>query len=417
MSKYSITRKRYTDLDNVVKILENRKRETFKLDGISKIYYDNDGNLNFRFNVRESDEFQYGIYSDEILKDWILPKHAFTQLANYLGIPVRIYDFMQLSHEKLNHSENSVFLDNLSENLELLCRERIEREKNSKRLKNHYITVFDDIFGTSIRRVSSEIYKPYEDYKALIDTNNNLEKVNTQKNSSYQHRETYISPYKLTSNFVDDKQKIQLKNVGDIVKGGITLINSETKNSSYGFQSLMFRLACSNGMVSEFKDSALTVKHMGDDFKTNTKKAFIKVLELGKNFSKMFVDLDKSVSMSNDWNDIHELPDTLFQMRLNEKKQLIEIAQKENYPFSAYGLVQALTFKSNHDAITDSKFKSLNNKAIDVTRKIDKFNNWSPKRLNQKVSDKKFESDNTSIIRQSEAFRELDVSDLTFYED
>ena len=406
MSKYSITRKRYTDLDNVVKILEDRKRETFKLDGISKIFYDNDGNLNFRFNVRESDEFQYGIYSDELLKDWILPKHAFTQLSNYLGIPTRIYDFMQLSHEKLNYAENSVFLDNLSENLELLCKERIEREKNSKRLQSHYITVFDDIFGKSIRRISSENYKPYEDYQALIDTNRNLEKVNSQKGSSYQHRETYISPYKMTSNFVDDNQKIQLKNVGDKIKGGITLINSETKNSSYGLQALIFRLACTNGMISEFKDSALTVKHMGSDFGLNTKKAFIKILELGKNFTKMFVNLDKSNPISNDWNDIYELPDTLFQMRANEKKELISIAQKENYPFSAYGMVQTLTFKSNHDAINDSKFKSLNQKALDITRKVDKFNAFVPKRLrNNNISEE-----------QTKTYNELDISDLTFYE-
>jgi len=71
-------------------------------------------------------------------------------------------------------------------------------------------------------------------------------------------------------------------------------------------------------------------------------------------------------------------------MRINEKKELISIAQKENYPFSAYGLVQALTFKSNHDAISDSKFKNLNQKAIDIARHVDKFNTWKPKRLQQK---------------------------------
>jgi hypothetical protein len=387
MSVYSLTRKRYTDLDNAVKILENRKRETFKLDGIKKIFFDNNGKLNFRFLVRESDEFQYGIYSNDMLKEWYLPKHAFAQLATYLDIPIRLYDFIQLGR-KLEHNENDVFLENLTENLELLCQERLEREKNSKRLKNHYITVFDDIFGTFIRRISSEIYRPYEDYKALIDTNNNLEKVNNQKGTNYHHRETYISPYKLTSNFIDESQKINLKKISDEVKGGITLINSETKDSSYGFQALIFRLACENGLISEYKDAGLTVKHMGDDFKLNTKKAFIKVLELGKDFAKMFVELDKSEPISNDWNDIYELPDTLFQMRNNEKKELIEIAQKESYPFSAYGVVQALTFKSNHDAISDSKFSNLNQKAVDIARKVDKFNQWKPKRLEKKETPK-----------------------------
>lgn len=386
MSIYSLDRKRYTNLETVSKILENRTRETFKLDGINKIRFDDNGKLNFRFVVRESDEFQYGIYSTEKVKEWYLPKHAFAQLANYLRIPIRIYDFMQLGREQLESGENEVFLENLCENLELLCQERIEREKKSNRLKQHFITVFDDIFGTFIRRISSEIYKPYEDYRALTDTDKNLQKVNAKKNTHFNHRETYISPYKLTSNFVDDSQKINLKSVGDTIKAGITLINSETKDSSYGFQALIFRLACENGLISEFKDPALTVKHMGDDFKLNTRKAFIKVLELGKNFAKMFYELDKSEKISNDWNDLYQLPDSLFQMRNNEKKQLIEIAQKESYPFSAYGMVQALTFKSNHDAVSDSKFNGLNKKANEIARKVDKFNTWKPKRLQPKES-------------------------------
>jgi len=133
MSINSLTRRRYTELDNAVKVLENRKRETFKLDGINKIFFDNNGKLNFRFVVRKSDEFQYGIYSNDMLKEWYIPKHAFSQLANYLRIPIRIYDFIKLGRETLESSENDVFLENLTENLELLCREGIGREKNSKR--------------------------------------------------------------------------------------------------------------------------------------------------------------------------------------------------------------------------------------------------------------------------------------------
>ena len=378
------TRRRYTKLENIVDILARRKRETFKLDDIKKIYYDENGKLNFQFLVRESDEFQYGIYSNDMVRSWFLPKHAFSQLANYLGVPIRLYDFIELGREKLDDSQNQVYLDNLSENLSLLCQKRISEEEESNRKKSHYITVFDDIFGDFVRRISSEIYRPYEDYKALIDTNQNLEKINAQKGTDYQHRESYLSPYKLTSNFVDESQKLELKNVGDTIKGGITLINSETKDSSYGFQSLIFRLACSNGMISEFKDPALTVKHMGDEFKLKTKKAFIKVLALGKNFAKMFYNLDKAKTISNDWNDIYEIPNDLLQMRPNEKKELISIARKEAYPFSSYGLVQALTFKSNHDAISDSKFNTLNSKAINIARKVDKFNEWIPKRLRNK---------------------------------
>jgi len=403
----SLTRKHYTDINQVERILEARKRETFKLDGINKIFFDRDNKLNFRFVVRESDEYQLGIYSNDLIKEWYLPKHAFSQLATYLNIPVRTYDFIQLAsplrdeEKRLESGERDLFLENMSENLELLCKNRIEREKNSKRLQNHYITVFSDIFGTFIRRISSEIYKPYEDYKALIDTNNNLQKVNKAKGTSYEHTESYISPNKLTSNFVDSNCKIHLKNVNDTIKGGITMTNSETKDSSFGFQALIFRLACENGLISTFKDSALTVKHMGDDFKLNTQKAFVRVLELGQNFAKMFVELERSKPISNDWNDIFELPDTLFQMHKNERKELITIAQKETYPFSAYGIVQALTFKSNHDAISDSKFKTLNEKAIDVSRKVDKYNKYVLKRLRPKESKK----------------NEIDVNELTFFTD
>ena len=381
MSMITTSRKRYTNLENVRSHLENRKRETFKLDEIRKIFYDEFGKLNFGFIVRKSDEFQYGIYSNDLSKEWYLPKHAFGQLANYLDVPIRLYDFMQLGREKLDASQNQVFLDNICENLNLLCQKRIQEEEESKRKKHHYITVFDDLFGNFVRRISSEIYRPYEDINALLDTNSNLEKINAEKGTNYHHRETYISPYKLTSNFIDESRKMVLKNVGDTIKAGITLINSETKDSSYGFQSLLFRLACENGMISEFKDPALTVKHMGDDFQLNTRKAFIKVLALSKNFAKLFLELDRSKTISNDWNDIYEIPNDLLQMRPFEKKELISIAEKEVYPFSPYGLVQALTFKSNHDSISDSKFNSLNSKAINIAQKIDKFNAWKPKRL------------------------------------
>jgi hypothetical protein len=375
-------RRRYTNLNDVENILASRKRETYKLDGIRGISYDdNSSKPNFEFLVKESDEFQYGIYSNDMIKKWYLPKHAFSQLANYLGVPIRLYDFMQLGREKLDKDENQLFLDNISENLELLCQKRLKEEEESKRLKHHYITVFDDIFGNFVRRISSEIYRPYEDVNALIDTNANLEKINAEKGTNYHHRETYLSPFKLTSNFIDESQKLTLKNVGDTIKGGITLINSETKDSSYGFQALMFRLACENGMISEFKDPALTVKHMGDEFQLNTRKAFIKVLQLGNNFAKLFLELDRSKTISNDWNDIYEIPNNLLQMRNLEKRELIDIAHKEEYPFSGYGIVQALTFKSNHESISDSKFNSLNSKAINIAQKVDKFNEWIPKRL------------------------------------
>ncbi len=418
----SLTRKHYTNINKVEKILEQRTRETFKLDGINKIFFDKDNKLNFRFIVRESDEYQLGIYSNDLLKEWYLPKHAFSQLASYLNIPVRTYDFINLANplmdteKRLDSNERDLFLENISENLEILCKNRIEREKNSKRLQKHYITVFSDLFGTFIRRISSEIYKPYEDYKALIDTNTNLQKVNKAKGTSYEHTESYISPNKLTSNFVDSNYKIHLKNIDDTIKGGITMTNSETKDSSFGFQALIFRLECTNGMVSTFKDQALTVKHIGREpttgekgkkkykpFSVKTIDAFIKILELGANFSKMFVELERSKPISNDWNDIYELPDTLFQMRKNERKELITIARKESYPFSAYGIVQALTFKSNHDAISDSKFKTLNEKAIDVSRKVDKFNKFTPKRFRNKEVNEKVSNQNS-----------FDISDLSF---
>ncbi|GAH91943.1 unnamed protein product, partial [marine sediment metagenome] len=41
------TRRRYTDINQVEKILKERTRETFKIEGISKIFYDNNNKLSF----------------------------------------------------------------------------------------------------------------------------------------------------------------------------------------------------------------------------------------------------------------------------------------------------------------------------------------------------------------------------------
>ncbi|GAH83241.1 unnamed protein product, partial [marine sediment metagenome] len=208
-------------------------------------------------------------------KEWYLPKYAFSQLASYLGIPVRTYDFIELasplqeSEKRLDSGERDLYLENISENLEVLCQNRLEREKESKRLQKHYITVFTDLFGTAVRRVASDIYSPYEDWKAVMDTNSNLQKVNNAKGTDYQHTESYISPNKVTSNFVNSNYKIHLKNLNDEIKGGISMMNSETKSSSFGYQALIFRLACTNGLISTFKDAMLTVKHVQSRSQSN----------------------------------------------------------------------------------------------------------------------------------------------------
>jgi hypothetical protein len=387
-SLYSTNIKYYSDYNKVRKILEDRKRETYKLEGIEKVSFDKRGNLEVGFLVKESDELGYGEYSGVQLLTTFTPKYVFDHLTQLLKLPNRIYDYIQ-SFKRLPTSQRDVCLSNFSDNLSVLMNDRIERQKQNSRLREHFITIFNDVFGTFPRVIRSEIYRPYADAKALKDFNKNLEMLNENKqDANFYFERAKLSPYRSEFEYLNDTSKEKLEETGDEISHGIVNYNSETKDSSNGFKYLIMRLECSNGLTNIHTANELRVRHIGDDFAIKSRKAFIKTLQLGQRFAKLYYELDKkSKQISNDWNDLLEIPSDLLAMRKSEKQEVIDIAQKEEYEFSPYGLVQSLTFKSNHK---DRKsYDRLNKKAVKVMKNVEKINSWTPKRLRHSKADEK----------------------------
>jgi hypothetical protein len=65
-------------------------------------------------------------------------------------------------------------------------------------------------------------------------------------------------------------------------------------------------------------------------------------------------------------------------MKKGEKSELIEIAEKEGYKFTPYGIVQALTWKSSHKANSLEEVERLNNKANDIIFVANSIASWKP---------------------------------------
>ena len=384
MSLYTETVKKYKDLDQTVKVLDARKKETYKLNGIETVDFDDIGNLQIGFVVQESDEFGYGINSSEYVKNFFTPKHVWNHFVSMLNLPTRLIDYVE-AFKRLPYSEREICLSNFSDSIRKLMNHRIQQQQESNRYKDHYLTVVDDIFGKFPRRISSGIYRPYEDRQALLDLDNNLGKINEVKNTNYTFDTAILSPYRSTFTYTDPDTKSRLQKKGDEIAHGITNINSEAKDNSNEFQYLIMRLQCENGLTSTFSNNDIRIRHVGDDFALRNRKAFIEIMKLGNSFAQMYYEMDKkSKTISNDWSDLMDIPSNILPMKNGDKQELIEIADKEGYDFDAYGLVQALTYKSSHNARTDNEIDNLNQKAVSIMKNIDRVNKWKPKRLTEK---------------------------------
>jgi len=404
MSKtdYSLRNRHFTNYDECYNFLKNRSKNTYRMCGIEQLGFNRLGDIEMTLRVQDSDEFTYAIHSNEYSKTFFIPKYVWSHIANFLGLPTNIFDYYKLLKERFKVSELDIAMSYESEILEMLFNERNERKKLNKRLKDMFIAVFDDGFGEFPRVVKSSVYRPYEDFKALEDTCNNLRKVNARNGTAFEFQESYLSPYRSSFNFIDKNQKLELTHKGDQINAGFNLTNSETKNSSYRFQVLIMRMICANGLISTFPDTELTVMHAGDDFSIRCQKAFIKCLNLSNEFAKKFYELDKHTKViSNQWNDILDIPSEYLSLSNVEKQELIEIANKENYDLNPYGLVQALTYKSNHGANDDKTFDKYNNKALKILKNAKDIAEWIPKRLQENKT-----TENNQNI--------LDVNDFEF---
>ncbi len=391
---YSLNVKKFTDFNQAVKVLGQRTYKTYKLCGLSSLRFNQYGDLTVGYEVIDTDLSGVAEYSQEYTKRLFTPKHVWNHLVSMLKLPSMLYDYYEL-FKKLGQSQLDMCLDMERDILSMFFDHReadkLQREENKSGhyLKDHYISVFTDIHGEFPRVIRSELYRPYSDLDALIDTNDNLKKHNEVKGSDFNFKNATYSPYKLKANFLDNKKKAELHKVGDKVCAGVNMFNSETKDSSYGFQVLMMRLICSNGAVSSFVDNTLKVKHIGADFEKNTLIAFKRALQLSNKYIEQYMNLEKfSEPISNSWNDLLEIPSKLITLNNREKLNLIQVAERESYNFSAYGLVQALTFEGSNNSRTDKDIKRYNDKANLIIENPTNISKWIPNRLLPKKDEK-----------------------------
>jgi len=403
-SEYSLKLKRIHDFEQAEKVLSERTYKTYKLKGLSSLRFNEYGDLTIGYEVVDTDKNGFNEFSSEYTERLFTPKHCWNHLVGMLGLPNSLYDYYEL-FKKLGKTQTEICLEHESDILKMFFEyreaDKLEREtlKKGHYLKDHYLSVFTDTFGTFPRVIRSELYKPYSDYQALVDTNDNLMLYNEKKGSDFEFQKANYSPYRFSVDYIDNNKKIELKEVGDTVCNGLRMFNSETKDSSYGFQSLMVRLQCTNGMVSNFSDTALRVKHIGKDFERNTLLALQKVLELSNEFMDNYTNLEKySKPITNNWNELLQMDSSVISLNNKEKLNLIDIAEKEDYVFSSYGLVQALTYEGSHNSRTDKDVKRNNTKSLEIMNNPKALGKWY---LNKHKNDKKDETDKNIISTDS----------------
>lgn len=373
--------KRFTDYEKAYDFVDNRTKDTFLLGGIAGLGIEPNG-MKIEFDVRETDEHLILNNTPITQEEFFISNYVWNHLAGFLGIPVPVFNYYQRFIE-LNKEDFRTCQENEAEILQILFNDRLDKKLKSSRIKDIYITVFEDGFGRFPRVIHSDIYYPYKDSRSFDVVNNGLQSANEKyQDKDYRFKNAWISPYSSEIQFSNNNTKSELVNVGDTIESGISVINSECKLASFTYQALIIRLSCLNGVTNNFKDNALRIRHYESGFEQKIKAGFVKVLKLENDFAKIYLEASEfNQPISDNWSDLLELPSSFLAMKQPEKQEIIEIAEKEEYKFSPYGIVQALTYKSSHKAFDDSTKKRINDKALHVLDNIELMQEWKPKRL------------------------------------
>lgn len=369
--------KTITKLDDAKDFLENREKQTYLLDGVSGLEIIRDG-MKILFDVVETDDHLLKKGLPRIEKEFFIPKFVWNHLVGFLSIPNRVFDYYQrfrdLSNEDFIRCQECE-----SEVLQILFNDRLDQQKKNTRIKELYLTVFNDGFGEFPRVIHSELYYPFRDYEALTMLLDGFLSVNREHNDrDYAFKNAYISPYSSEFRFTNEKTKTPTVR-GEEIESGVSVQNSECKYASFNFQAYILRLQCLNGATSRYNDTDLRVKHYEHGFKQKIANAFRKALHLENDFARKYMDSVKyNEKLSNDWADLLDIPKSILAMNPNEKEELVEIGRTQDYDFTPYGVLQALTYKSSHRSHNDSTKDRINEKACIVLDNIEELSEWIP---------------------------------------
>lgn len=169
------------------------------------------------------------------INSFAVSSHAHGQLASKLGIPKAYYDTMlEKQPELLSANVNTWLMAEASDKLLLRTL---------------------DTETPALRAVLSNKYRPLDNYDLFeavapvlsTDPSMRLESCN-------------VSDTKFYLKLVTERIRAEVKQ-GDVVQAGIVVSNSEVGNGSLLVQPLVYRLVCSNGLISQ--DSSMRKHHVG----------------------------------------------------------------------------------------------------------------------------------------------------------
>ena len=376
--------KQFNNLDHAIDFLDNRVKSTYRLEGLIGLEIIPNG-IKMILLVKEADNNLFLTGTNSYEKEFFIPKYVWNHLTSFLNVPSRVFEYYQSFRNLISEQDFKKCQDNESEILGIMFNNRLEEkrikeEAGKKAKKDLYITSFKDGFGEFPRIIHSDLYYPYEDSEALEMIINGFNSVNAKHdNREYEFKNAFISPYRSEFSFSNLQTKTPVK-VGEEIESGITLINSECKNNSLTFQALVIRLMCLNGVISEFPDNTLKIRHYENAFENKIKNGFVKVLQLENKFAKQYMEAsEKDKKISNDWADFLEVPNSILAMQNSGKQELIDIAKQQDYAFTPYGVIQALTYKGSHRTHDDNTKKLINKKTVNILDNIDLLQKWSPR--------------------------------------
>jgi len=160
---------------------------------------------------------------DKGMKSYGLTQHAHKQLAEKCGIPTRYYDRMQ----------NANKLDLITENV------------------NNWIQSTDRrmvrIMGDRVRAIVSDRYFRLDNYIVATETFNKMKEHGMDFKKDVQA--CHLSDTKMYIRVVIPFMQDEIK-VGDIVKQGLIISNSEVGAGAFKAEPFLWRLACLNGMIA-----------------------------------------------------------------------------------------------------------------------------------------------------------------------
>lgn len=233
-------------------------------------------------------------------EDFNIQDHTHRQIGSWAKIPKPYYDRMRGSSPELLNQNVNHWLD----------------ESDDKRLVR--------TLEGNARAFLSERYRPFDNYEIAENALEALQDAECRiVSSEVTDKRFYL---KAVSNRIEHEIK-----VGDVVQSGIVISNSEVGCGSLKVEPLIYRLVCSNGMISN--DAAFRKNHLGSRLGNDKDLAFEFFSDETKAKSDEAVfmqirDIVKATMTSDGFTRIVEHFQNALEVKMPDPFDTIELVQK-----------------------------------------------------------------------------------------